>query len=105
EQDQVERSVDVDPEPSTRSDIGNRYTGTLSAPGRHLFVCREVGQPRKDRPSARDREDIRGIAVVREGRGRTLPRGRDQLPTIQRRRERESARTEDDQTHVSECAR
>ena len=102
EQDKVERSVDVDPEPSTRSDIGNRYTGTLSEPARQHVVGRDVGQPRKDRPSARDRDDIRGIAVVREGRGRTLPRGRDQLPTIHRRRERDRARTEDDQPAVSD---
>jgi hypothetical protein len=31
-----------------------------------------------------------------------LPRGRDQLPTIHRRRERDRARTEDDQPAVSD---
>ena len=78
EQDQLERSVDVERQPPPAAQVGDREAGDLREPARQRVVAGQVRDVR-ERLRAGDRHDVGRVAVVGEGRRAVGAGGRHQV--------------------------
>ena len=97
DEDEIERTVEIEPEPPAPSQVIDPVAGDLLEPARQGVVAGQI-RDRGQRLDPRDRHDIRRVAVVREGDTRVIGRDRDECPAVGGGRERDRPRAEDDQT-------
>ena len=102
EEDEIERSVDVDREPPSPTQVVDLVAADLLQPARQGVVA---GQSRDHGQGLdpRDRDDVRRVPIVRERPSLSTRRGRDQGAAIAGRGQRDRTRAEDDEparTHV-----
>ncbi len=86
---EVERTVEVHGEPTSSAKVGDGVAGDLLEPARHRVVAGEVRDISQPVRGGRHGDDIRGIAIVREGLSAVGAGGRDERDAVMARRERD----------------
>ena len=96
DQDEVERAVDVDAEPPAASEVATGKPASSASQRGSTLSDGRSGRPRQHVRRRGDRDDVRRVAVVREGdAGRRPPRRPPGRATIAPRRERDRAGAEE----------
>ena len=97
EEHEVERPVDVDAQPPSLAQVGDRHARDLVEPARQHVVARQIREAGEGVAGAGDGHDVGRVAVVRERARSIRGGGRDEGSTVCRAQERDRARAQDDE--------
>ncbi len=102
EQNEVEWSVDVDPESGASAPVVDGHAGVLLEPARERVIGRQIGDVREGSACLCHGDHVRRVAVVREGLGPVGGRRGNEIAPVRRGRERHGPGTQHDQATIPE---